>query len=91
MPFRKIVSMSTVQHPSRILEEIADLFASCPNREQLLGFRPSSAVQQRASELLAKQNDGTTTDEEQRELDQYEQAEVLMRLVKARLKTQASP
>jgi len=77
--------MSIVQEPIRLLEEIADLMAASPTREQLLEFRPSTSVQSRASELLEKQNAGTVTAEEQRELDQFEQAELLMRLVRARL------
>ncbi len=77
--------MSTVQEPIRLLEEIADLMASNPTREQLVAFRPSASVQARARELLTRQGIGEITADEQRELDQFEQAELLMRLVKARL------
>jgi len=75
--------MAVVQEPIRLFEEIADLLTSRPTEDQLLGFRPSQNVQDRARDLLEKQNAGTISAEEQRELDQFEQAEILMRLVKA--------
>ena len=82
--------MAIAETPFRIMEEIADLFASGPSRDDLLAFRPSSAVQQRATELLDRQADGEATSDDQRELDQFAQAELLMRLVKARLRTPAA-
>jgi hypothetical protein len=67
------------------LEEIADFLASGPSPEELLQFRPSSQTQARAEELLDGLKDGCLSAEERRELDQFEQAERLMRLVKARI------
>jgi len=69
-----------------LTEEIADLLAACPPREQLLSYRPSARIQERASELLQKLKSGRLTAEEQRELDQFEHAEMLMQMVKARLR-----
>ncbi|MCH8044054.1 MAG: hypothetical protein IID44_10100 [Planctomycetes bacterium] len=82
--------MALTETPFRIMEEIADLFASSPSRDELLAFRPSPAVQQRATDLLDRQADGAATPEDQRELDQFAQAELLMRLVKSRLRTPAA-
>jgi hypothetical protein len=79
--------MATAQNVTWLTKEIADLLASCPSREELLNFRPSDQVQQRASELLQKLKDGRITREEQWELDQFGFAESLMRLIKARLRT----
>ena len=39
--------MAIAETPFRIMEEIADLFASGPSRDDLLAFRPSSAAGQR--------------------------------------------
>jgi hypothetical protein len=83
--------MSTVQSPIRVLEEIADLFASGPGRDEVLNFRLSSSTEQRARELLEREREGSLSFDERRELDQFEQAELLMRLVKARLRAQAEP
>jgi len=69
-----------------LTDEIADFLASCPEKEQLLDYHPSARVQERARALLHKiKNRGIST-EEQRELDQFEYAEMLMQLVKARLR-----
>ncbi|MBI1903330.1 MAG: hypothetical protein HYS13_19690 [Planctomycetia bacterium] len=70
----------------QLLREVADLFTSGPLREELLAFRPSKAVQRRARELLAKSDAGELTSDEERQLTQFEHVELLMRLVKARLR-----
>ena len=80
------MNMTTIGTTYRLLEEIADLFASSPSREQLLNFRASESVQERVRELLTKLNAGRISQDEQRELNQYEQVEMLIRLVKARLR-----
>lgn len=78
--------MSIAESPPRLFDEIADLFASCPDRESLVAFKPSEAVQTRARVLLDKQVEERLTREEERELNELEQAELLMRLVKARVR-----
>jgi hypothetical protein len=77
--------MATAESPAHVLGEIAEFLATGPSEEELLQFRPSESVQERARELLSKQNAGELTVEEQWELSQFEHAEVLMRLVKARI------
>lgn len=77
--------MSATTSTPRILEELSELFASGPTREQLLNYHPSQALQQRASNLLAKQGESWLTAEEKQELDQFLHAEMFMRLVKAKL------
>jgi hypothetical protein len=79
--------MPAVQNVTLLTDEIAEFLATCPSREGFLSYRPSQQVQQRAKELLHKNKDGSITKYEQRELDQYEHAEMLMRLVKARLRS----
>ena len=78
--------MSTVEAPSRLFEEIATLFASAPSPQEVLDFRPSDAAIQRASELLDLNRQDQLDEDLRQELDQYEQAELLMRLVKARIR-----
>lgn len=80
--------MASVSTPVRIFEEIADLIASRPDDQTLLAFRPSLAAQERASELLEKNRQDSLTEEEREELDQFTQAELFMRLVKARVRKQ---
>ena len=78
--------MTTTQAPSKLFEEIAALFASDPRPQQILEFRPSDSTVTRASELLDLNRQGRLGEEQRRELDQFEQAELLMRLVKARIR-----
>jgi hypothetical protein len=78
--------MSTVEAPSILFAEIATLFASGPSRQNVLDFRPSDAAIKRASELLELNRQDRLDDELRHELDQYTQAELLMRLVKARIR-----
>src|SRR5438552_13196632 len=73
-----------------IIQELADLFSSQPSRQHLLDFRPSRSLQKRARNLLLKQNNGEATCRDQHELDEFEFAEILVRLIKADLRTQRS-
>jgi hypothetical protein len=79
--------MATTQSSTLFLDEVVELLTSGPSREELLNYHPSEQVQQRARELLTKLNSGDTTLDEERELDQFQHVESLMRLVKARLRT----
>jgi hypothetical protein len=80
--------MPAIQITPRFTGEIADFLARGPSPEQMLSFRPSAQVQQRASELLAKQRDSRLSAEEEWELDQFEHAEMLMQLVKAKIRAE---
>jgi hypothetical protein len=71
-------------------EEIAEFMASRPTDEEVLAFRPSGETVERARELLFRGNAGELTSDEQWELTTMEQAEMLMRLVKARLRARNS-
>jgi len=77
--------VATVETPATYLDEILDFLASAPSSEQMLNYRPSQQVQQRARDLLAKQNRGLLTPEEEEELDQFGQAEMFMQLLAARI------
>jgi hypothetical protein len=78
--------MSTTEAASKVFEEIAQLFASSPNDEQILSFKPSAEVAQRASQLLILNRNSHGDDDLRHEIDQYEQAELLMRMVKAQIR-----
>jgi hypothetical protein len=77
--------MTVAETQARVLDELAAFLASGPSREELLAFRFSEQTRQRAHELLDKLRDGHLTEEEERELDQFEQADLLMQLVAARI------
>lgn len=81
--------MASASTPISIFEEIADVIASGAGRESLLRYRPSPAAQERASELLEKNRQGTLTEDERDELDEFVQADEFMRLLKARLRSRS--
>lgn len=78
--------MSTASHVSSLFDEIATLFASAPSPNKILEFRPTQATIDRANQLLELNRSDALDEVARRELDQFEQAELLMRLVKARIR-----
>jgi hypothetical protein len=62
---------------------IVALLASRPTPEQVLGIRPSSTMQERVSDLLARGKEGELSRSEDAELDRYLFVEHLVRLAKA--------
>lgn len=83
--------MSVGEVAPSLWEEIADLLTSDASPEEIVAFRPSAEVQQRVRELLHKSSAGELSVDEERELSQFEQAELFMRLVKARLLPRTGP
>lgn len=82
--------MATAHAPSALFEELATLFASAPSAQAIIDFRPSQNAIDRASELLEMNRQNQLDGGQLEELNQFEQAELLMRLVKARIRvTQA--
>ena len=78
--------MSTAPAASTLFDEIATLFASAPSPNRILEFRPSQASVDRANRLLELNRENSLDEASRAELDQFEQAELLMRLVKARIR-----
>lgn len=77
--------MASIRSTPGALEEIADFLADGPSPQELLQFRPSPQTQARAEELLGRLKERGLSADERVELEQFEQAERLMRLVKARI------
>ncbi len=67
-----------------LYNEVIEFLASGPTPQQIVTFRPSQEAQERVAELLEKNRAGMLTPAEQAELDQYEELDYLMTLVKAR-------
>jgi 16S rRNA C1402 (ribose-2'-O) methylase RsmI len=63
--------------------QIIELLASQPSPEVVLAIRPTPALQDRMSELLAQNKSGTLTRSEEVELDRYLLLEHWVRLAKA--------
>jgi hypothetical protein len=67
----------------RAYEEVAEFIATRGPRE-VAAFKPSAESRQRAMELLEREKAAGLTSEERRELDHYEDLELLMNLARAR-------
>ena len=59
-------------------------FIASRNPREVAEFQPSEASRQRISELLHREKTAALTPEERRELDHYEDLELLMNLARAR-------
>ena len=64
-------------------EEVAEFIARREPRE-VTEFKPSAEARQRVAELLQREKTDGLSAEERRELDHYENLELLMNLAKAR-------
>jgi hypothetical protein len=66
------------------LGDVLETLARLPSPEEVLALRPSTALQARAEELLTKNRTNGLSDDERREWDQYQYAEHLVRIAKAK-------
>lgn len=66
------------------LNGVLEALARLPSPEEVLGIRPSPSLQTRAEALLEKNRSTGLSSEERREWEQYQYAEHLVRLAKAR-------
>jgi hypothetical protein len=62
--------------------EIARFLVNQPTSEQIMAFKRSAEVAERAYELIHMERDGALTEEEWKELDSYLVIEYLMEMVK---------
>lgn len=76
--------MATIPASTSVIEEVLDFLATGPSPQQILAFRPSAESQGRLGGLLAKNRQMRLSEDEEEELDDFEQAELLMQLAKAR-------
>ncbi|MFQ5855480.1 MAG: hypothetical protein ACE5LU_07565 [Anaerolineae bacterium] len=68
-----------------LYSEVIEFLASGPTPQAITAFRPSAEAQARVAELLDKNRASTLTPSEEAELDQYENLDCFMTLVKARV------
>jgi hypothetical protein len=66
------------------LANLLETLASLPTPEEILALRPSAQLQARLDDLLEKSRAGCLSPEQEREWQQYQYVEHLVRLAKAR-------
>src|SRR5262245_34607758 len=64
------------------LGDVLEALAALPSPEEVLALRPSPALQERIRTLLDKRRMSTLTAEEERQWDQYQYVEHLVRIAK---------
>jgi len=73
-----------LQAQTSLLDEVLEFLASTPTPEAILTLRPSEKVQQRVRYLLEQNRSGGLSELEQAELDDYEQVDQFVTLLKAK-------
>jgi len=68
--------------PSPVYQEVYYFLASVPTCAEILAFRPSDATRQRVRMLLEANQENRLTAGEQAELDEFEQVEHFVRMLK---------
>src|SRR5437870_13880001 len=64
-------------------EEMINFIAAGTTPEAVVAFRPSDGVQQRVADLVERSKNGSISDEDQSELEDYLQLEHIMIMAKA--------
>jgi hypothetical protein len=72
--------MAVVESP--IYREVYYFLASAPSPEQILAYRPSTITRERIDYLLTASKAGHLSPEEESELDEFEQVEHFVRMLK---------
>jgi hypothetical protein len=67
------------------IEEVAEFFARGPSLEEIARFQLSEPAQELIAELLDKEDDGTLTAEERRQLDELLIVNDLVALIRSRV------
>ena len=65
------------------LNEVLEFLAKLPSPEEIISLRPTETLQQQIDDLLVKQRDSGLNSEEERQWQQFEYLEHLVRIAKA--------
>lgn len=79
--------------PEKTVSDVmTDFLGSAPSLEEIAEYRLQSNLQERAHLLLDKNRDGTLSEDERAEMEEFRQIDHLLTLIKAkaRLKLKAS-
>jgi len=83
--------MTTALQSPSLIGDFADFLASRPSGSEIIDWRPSDAVVDRYQELVERRKEGVVSGDEQRELEAFLNSEIVLSLLKARLRSSVRP
>jgi len=83
LPELLALSLEQPAIPAKLYRDILSFLASDPSPEKILAFRPAPEIIERLKTLLACETAGEITQTEKEELEEFEQIEHLMVMIKA--------
>jgi len=83
--------MSTSLQSPSLINDFADFLAGGPSSRDIVEWRPSEAVTERYNELVERRKEGGVSGEEERELEAFLNSEIVLSLLKARLRSSVQP
>ena len=84
---RKEEQMASVGHSVSLISDFADFLATSPEPRAILDWHPSESVEMQLEKLLAAQQSRTLSEAEQNELESFRETDILLQLLKARLRS----
>lgn len=78
--------MTTALQSPSLINDFADFLAREPSRSEIMDWRPSEAVVDRYLELVERRKEATVSPDEQRELEAFLNSEIVLSMLKARLR-----
>ena len=82
--------MTTALQSPSLINDFADFLGSTPSREEILQWRPTTAVEERYHALVYKRKEGILAPEELTELEGFLNSEIVLSMLKARLRSKKS-
>jgi hypothetical protein len=75
--------MAAVQ-PVLLLDEITDFLTTSPTPQEIIAFKPSEVLEQRALDLLQRNRENRLTTHERAEMEEFMRMDHFMTLLKAK-------
>ena len=82
--------MSANAPPATLFDDILDFLSSSPTPEQIVAFEPPAHLQERLSDLLARNRESQLAPQEQAELDEFLDMNRFMSRLKLRARKKIS-
>ena len=79
--------MTTALQSPSLINDFADFLRHGPSEQEIVHWRPSFEVERRYTELAEKNKEQTLSPDEEKELESFLNSEIMLSLLKARLRS----